>query len=136
MDPNNPLVSADANISVWAGLASDPFFFNLAGFQTMAGTVAAVAPTLTAANVTAAGCPIVGTGAGALTAADVTLLDTELTSGYDGGVPIDDFNLLNVNTIVIQIDGVNEMLLANSPVTSGAPTDTFLSVWASTNNQG
>ncbi len=117
------LSSADGNMTVWAGLASDPFFFNIVGFENTVATVTAVKGTLT---FDAAGCPI-------LPGADVSLLDGQLTTGADGGVPVDNFAGLNVNAIVVQLD--LSVVLNNSMTdANGNPTDTLVSVWASTNN--
>jgi hypothetical protein len=121
------LQSASGNLTVWAGLASDPFFFNLEGFQETAGSVAAAAPSLIAGMAfDLAGCPT-------LPGPTVTALDGELTSA-DGGTPVDNFAGLNVLGIVVQLD-LSSLVLANSALdTSGNQTDTLVSVWASTNS--
>jgi hypothetical protein len=61
----------------------------------------------------------------------LTLLDGQLTT-TDGGTPVDAFAGLNVNAIVVQLD--LSLVLANSVGAPAAPTDTLVSVWASTNN--
>ncbi len=120
-----PLKSADGKMTVYAGLAADPFFFNLEGFQEVAGTVTAVKGNL---QFDAAGCPLLTQGL-AGDAGYAGILYGELTTS-DGGTPVDSFAGLNVLAIVVQVD---TSLLIPQPAT-GAPTDTLVSVWASTNN--
>jgi hypothetical protein len=115
-DPNNTLMT------VYSGLAADPFFFNLEGFEETAGTVDAAKGSLT---FNPSGCPVVA-------GATLTLLDGQLTT-TDGGTPVDAFAGLNVNAIVVQLD--LSLVLNNSQTDgSGNATDTLVSVWASTNN--
>jgi hypothetical protein len=126
--------SADGLFTVYAGLASDPFFFNLTGFQTVAATVSADAASLvTAGAFDTAGCPH-------LDGPTVAALDGQLTHGADGGAPVDNFDGLNVLAIVAQLD--LSLVLSQSnlssqltpPVTPAVPLDTLVSVWASTNH--
>lgn len=123
MDPTSPgLSSADGSLTVYAGLAADPFFFNIVGFE---NTVASVTAAKGALTFDAAGCPSV-------VQPTLGVLDGELTSGVDGGTPTDSFAGLNVNAIVIQLD--QSLFLSQSVGFPAAPTDTLVSVWASTNN--
>jgi hypothetical protein len=122
-----PLVSASTNLTVYAGLAADPFFFNLEGFEEVAGTVIGAKAALGAAGAfNAAGCPT-------LPMADQQLLVQQLTT-TDGGTPVDAFAGLNVNAIVVQLD-LSSLVLSQSALdSSNNQTDTLVSVWASTNN--
>lgn len=105
------LATADAKFKVFAGLRSDPFFFNLAGFKATEALVESAEPTLTADP---AGCPT-------LDPATAAALRTQLQTSPDGGPPADFFAPLNGLAIVISVD--------KSLVTKGGP---IVSTWAST----
>ena len=110
------LASADGMVKVFAGVRSDPFFFNLDGFKQVALDVqAAAAVTGTGALVfNDAGCPNLG----AMTAGDLV---AQLKEDVDGGAPVNHFAALNGLAIVVSI---NKTLL-----TKGGAN---MSVWAGT----
>jgi hypothetical protein len=105
------LSSTDGKIKVFAGLRSDPFFFNLKGFKAAIGTYLSLAAGLTP---NAAGCP-------ALTVAQQTAVGTLLASDGAGGAATDSFATANVLAISMQVD--TTLLNAGGPI---------LGVWAST----
>jgi len=108
--------SASGDVRVFAGLRSDPFFFNLEGFNDTVATVKTVAAGLTFDT---SGCPVID---GATSAAVVGLLQGT-NNGQD---PAEDFfGALNVMSIVLEID---EKL-----VNGGGP---ILAVWGSTHKAG
>ena len=127
-DPSSTagITSADGKIKLFAGQRSDPFFFNLAGFETAVG---AVGQLLASGMVTpdASGCPTFGATArpnlvdaaqvrGALSATATTMV---------GPCPAnqkDCFAGFNTKAIVIQFD--------KSLVLTG--TNHLVSVWGST----
>lgn len=113
------IASADGKVKIFAGTRADPFFFNSDGFKAAAASVHAAVPSLIAGNAfNVAGCP-------KLDSATVSALDGELTTGYDGGTPVDNFAGFDVLSLVVQID---------TSVLLQVPADTLVSVWASTNN--
>ncbi len=116
------LSSADGKLKIYAGLRSDPFFFNLQGFRNaIAGVKAAAgAPGF---GTTADGCP------NTLMDAQTGGLRTVLSSQQAGaGVPacppnnLDCFAAFNARGIVVQVDKT----LVN------ATGNTIVSVWGST----
>jgi len=108
------MTSANGRLKVFAGLRSDPFFFNLNGFQTAVATVKGAAASLTFDT---AGCP-------ALDAATSSVLVGQLQGEPGGGAAVDDFDGANTLAIVVQVD--------KAVVTTGGPT---LAVWASTHTK-
>ena len=111
--------SPDHKIKLFAGLRSDPFFFNLQGFRDAISTVETLAPTL---MFDTAGCP-------KITDANGLALRNLLKEGFkaNAGAPCatdnaDCFAHLNAKVIVLQID--KNLLNLNG--------HTLLSVWAST----
>jgi len=112
-DPSSTagLASADGKVEVFAGLRSDPFFFNLDGFKQVALDVQAAAGSL---SFNEAGCPALGT-------ATSNALVTQLASAPDGGAAVNHFATLNGLAIVVSID--------KSLLTKGGPA---MSVWAGT----
>lgn len=113
-DPSSPsgLVSASGDVRVFAGLRSDPFFFNLDGFRRTVDTVRAAAAA--GLSFDAGNCPTVD-------AATSTTLVTQLTTDPDNMPATDDFGDADVLALVVQID--------KSLVTTGGP---ILAAWAST----
>lgn len=105
------ITSTSGKTKVFAGLRDDPFYFNLAGFNAVATTVAGAAPTLTK---DAAGCP-------ALDAATSGALVTQLMTKPGGGAPVNFFAGLNTLAIVVAVD--------KDLVTPGGPV---LAVWGGT----
>jgi hypothetical protein len=105
---NDGLTSSSGRFKVFAGVRDDPFFQNLAGFQSVARTIGIVAPSLT---LDAGGCPRLD----ALTAN--SLLST-LRTGKDDFAGFDTFAIVAV---------VDKTL-----VTRDGP---IVSVWASTNRR-
>lgn len=104
------ITSTDGKFKVFAGLRSDPFFFNLDGFN---ATIAAV-EAAGAIPTNDAGCPLVPP-------ATAAFLVNQLSHASDGGAPTDFFATLNALAIVVSID--------KTLVTTGGP---IVSVWAST----
>jgi hypothetical protein len=120
-DPSTAMTSADGKLKVFAGQRSDPFFFNLAGFEAAAG----------------AALQFLGGGLADLRAGDNCL---ELTAAQGNGAQTllsttqaaaigpcppnqrDCFEKFNVMAIVVQAD--KSLFLQN--------TDHLLSVWGST----
>jgi hypothetical protein len=88
------LQSADGKVKVFAGVRSDPFFFNLDGFKKVVSDVEAAASGLT---FDPAGCP-------ALDAQTSTALVTQLKTDPNGGAPQDFFKTLNTLAIVVSVD--------------------------------
>lgn len=124
-DPSNPAgaTNADGSIRMFAGLRSDPFFFNLQGFHDAISTVQSAASTLTFDT---AGCPQLNDATGAT-------LRSKLQEGPQATAAApcptnnaDCFIDKNVKGIVLQID--KNLLNVNG--------HTLLSVWASTNMVG
>ncbi len=104
------ITSASGKFKVFAGLRSDPFFFNIDGFK---ATVAAV-EAAGALPTNDAGCPT-------LAPATALALATQLATAPDGGPPADFFATFNALAIVVSID--------KSLVTSGG---SVVSVWGGT----
>jgi hypothetical protein len=124
-DPSNPagITSTDGKIRLFAGLRSDPFFFNLQGFRDAISLVETSAGTLTFDT---AGCPQLNDTTG-------LALRTKLQEGAQAGAAApcatnsaDCFAHLNSKVIVLQID--KNLLNLNN--------HTLLSVWASTHMAG
>jgi hypothetical protein len=103
------LASADGMVKVFAGLRSDPFFFNLDGFKQVATDVKA-ASGLTFND---AGCPALGSTGPALV--------KQLDSAPDGGPPGNHFATFNGLAIVVSVS--KTLLTAGGPV---------MSVWGGT----
>lgn len=106
------LQSESGDVTVFAGLRNDPFYFNLDGFVQTAEAVVAAAPSLT---FDADGCP-------AIDAATSSTLVNLLQTDADGEAATDDLAGTNVLAIVVQI---NKDLVDDG----GA----LLATWASTN---
>jgi hypothetical protein len=117
------MVSEDGKLRVFAGRRSDPFFFNLAGFNTAIAAAKGAAATLT---FDAAGCP---TGCGADTTCTATALALrnalKAPAGANGAPcapgATDCFATLNIIGIAVQVD--------KTLVNAGA--NTALGVWGS-----
>jgi hypothetical protein len=123
-DPSNPAgaANADGSIRVFAGLRSDPFFFNLQGFH---DAVAAVQAT-TGLTFDTAGCPQLNDTQGAALRA---LLQEPAQASAMAPCPTNNADCFvdkNVKAIVVQVD--------KSLFNTGSHT--LLSVWASTNMVG
>jgi hypothetical protein len=119
-DPSNTagVSSTDGKIKLFAGLRSDPFFFNLQGFRDALSAVEG-ATTITA---DAAGCPQLNDNLGALLRGKLQE-GAQATAGFPCATDSADcFAHLNAKVIVLQIDKT----LLN---TTG---HTMLAVWAST----
>lgn len=104
------IASADTKFKVFAGLRSDPFFFNIDGFHAVVAAVEGAG----ALPANDAGCP-------ALPGATALALVTQLSHAADGGPPGDFFAGFNTLAIVVSID--------KSLVTAGGP---IVSAWAAT----
>jgi hypothetical protein len=118
-DPSSTagLASADGMVKVFAGLRSDPFFFNLDGFKQVALDVQAAAAVVGAGALTfnEAGCPNLGaTTAGNLVA--------QLKENVDGGAPVNHFAALNGLAIVVS---VNKTLLTKGGAVMSAWGGTY-----------
>jgi hypothetical protein len=111
-----PLKSASGKVQVFAGLAADPFFFNLQGFK---DTVAAVEAAAGGLTFDTSGCP-------QLNAATSTTLLGLLSEKTSANAPTkttaDDFGAANTLALVVSVD--------KSLLNKGGP---IASVWASTN---
>jgi hypothetical protein len=105
--------SASGKLKVFAGLRSDPFFFNLEGFRNAVTTVKGAAGSLNFD----AGCPLVDPGTS-------TALVGQLGTSPDGGAAQDFFKSLNTLAIVVSVD--------KTVVTKGGP---IVASWASTNKK-
>jgi hypothetical protein len=101
----------DEGIKLYAGSREDPFFFNLAGFNTAVATVRGAAGDLTPNEY---GCPNVD-------AATSAVLVQQLSSDGAGGPAVDSFAGKNVTAVVVELD--------KTLVNSGGPV---LGIWAST----
>jgi len=114
------LTSEDGKIKVFAGLRSDPFFFNLEGFLDAVSTVTTVAamnpPVL---MFDPSGCPNVDAATSAV------LVDMLQSTQMGAGPAVDFFGMLNTLAIVIEVD--------KALLTGGG---NFVNVWASTNMAG
>jgi hypothetical protein len=113
---SSPLTTTSGKMKVFAGLRSDPFFFNLQGFKDTVSLVDMAASSLT---FDANGCPNVNA------ATSTVLVNTlkEMTSTNNAmKTQADDFATANTLAIVLSVD--------KSLVTGGGP---IVSVWASTN---
>jgi hypothetical protein len=111
------LKSASGNVTVFAGLVDDPFFFNLGGFHDAEADVEAA----TGLTLNAAGCPALNAATSAALVADIS------HSSHGTAAPVDYFSPSsgytgNVLSIVLSIKP--------SLLTAGGP---IMSVWASTN---
>jgi hypothetical protein len=102
------LESGDARLKVFAGVRNDPFYFNLAGFNTVARTVGTVGGSL---SFDAAGCP-------RLDAATASTLVTTLRTGRD------DFLGFEAFALVVSID--KALVTRNGSI---------VSVWGSTHRK-
>ena len=109
-DASNPagIESSDARVKVFAGVRNDPFFFNLAGFNSVARTVGTVGGSL---MFDAAGCP-------RLDAATANSLVTTLRTGRD------DFLGFEAFALVVSID--KTLVTRNGSI---------VSVWGSTHRK-
>jgi hypothetical protein len=109
-DASNPagLESPDARLKVFAGVRNDPFFFNLAGLNTVNRTVGTVAGSL---SFDPAGCP-------RLDAATAGSLVNTLRTGRD------DFLGFEAFALVVSID--KSLVTRNGPI---------VSVWGSTHRK-
>ena len=106
------ITSESSKVQVFAGLRSDPFFFNLDGFKDAVSTVISAAPALAFNE---AGCP-------SLDAATSSVLIDQLQSTNQGADPaVDFFKDLDTLAIVVKVD--------KTLVTGGDP---IVSVWGST----
>ncbi len=114
-DASATLKSASGAVTVFAGLRSDPFFFNLTGFKDAVSYLESLSPAPTKDG---SGCP-------SLSATQATTATGKL-SMTSGGPTTDYFAGDNVLSIVLSID--KTLLLGG-----GGP---FLNVWASTNKAG
>jgi len=120
--PAAGIPSASGKMKVFAGLRSDPFFFNLDGFKATADAVAAAAGGLMTDG---SGCPT------NLPAATAMALVTQLKkappaagSPFPGtGDPVDFFKTLNTLAIVMSVD-----------TAMVSPGGKIVAVWGSTNN--
>ncbi len=110
-----PLTSASGKMIVFAGMRSDPFFFNLQGFKDAVSTVESVASSLTFDT---SGCPTVPSS-------DVAALGGLLSETTSTAAPskttADDFATANTLAIVVSLDP--------SLVTAGGK---IMSVWGAT----
>lgn len=111
-DDEDGLESRDGSLRVFAGVRSDPFFFNLAGFSETAKIVTGAASGLTFDG---AGCPL-------LDEPTADALVTQLASAPGGGTAANGFDGFNALTLVVDID--------KALLTTGGP---ILGAWASTN---
>ena len=124
-DPSNPagLTSPDGKVRVYAGLRSDPFFFNFNGFvDAVAAVDGAEGSDGSGLDQTldAHGCPQLGANA-----APIAAYLSETTGSGSGahlGSAMDPFASFNVQAIVLQVD--------NSLLNQGS--NFLLSVWGST----
>ncbi len=111
-----PLKSASGKVQVFAGMRSDPFYFNLQGFKDTVTTVEGAAASLTFDT---SGCP-------ALSADTATalgnLLKEKTSSTVVAKTQEDDFTTANTLSLVLLVD--------KTLVNKGGP---YVSVWASTN---
>jgi len=128
-DPSNTagMTSVDGKLKVFAGRRSDPFFFNLAGFnKVVAGTKAAIASGML--QVDAAGCPTAcPNGDTDCSGTAQQFRQTLKAPAVAGDEPCavgatDCFATLNIIGIVVQVDKT----LVN------AGTNTSVGVWGST----
>jgi hypothetical protein len=108
------LSSADGKVKVFAGLRSDPFFFNLDGFKQVAIDV----QNATGLVDNEAGCPALG-------ATTANALVGQLDMSPDGGAPVNHFATFNGLAIVVSID--------STLLTAGGK---YMSVWAGTYSTG
>jgi hypothetical protein len=90
--PTAGLTSASGKVKVFAGLRSDPFFFNLDGFKQVALDVQGA----TGLTFNEAGCPALG--------ATGPVLVTQLATAPDGGAPANHFATFNGLAIVVSVD--------------------------------
>jgi hypothetical protein len=112
------MTSKSGKTKVFAGLRSDPFFFNLSGFQDTVAAVDQAKPSLTDFT---AGCPNLDNGTASSLAA--TLHEIPSTANPARTNP-DDFVSASTLAIVVSVD--------KSLVTKGGNA---VSVWASTNRK-
>jgi hypothetical protein len=108
------LASASGKVTVFAGLRSDPFFFNLTGFKDAVSYLESLSP---APTTDGSGCP-------SLSATQATTASGKLAATM-GGPPTDFFGGKNVLSIVLSVD--KRLLVGPGPL---------LNVWASTNKAG
>lgn len=104
------VLSSNGDFRVFAGLRDDPFFFDLANFNTAREFIRDNASSLTFDG---AGCPDISAGT---TRSDIvgTLTGTSTALGGNGS-PVDFFAGLNVLSIVVQID---KSLIGAGPIYS------------------
>jgi Domain of unknown function (DUF4331) len=114
-----PLTSASGKIKLFAGLRSDPFFFNLQGFKDTVSAVEGAAAPDAGLTFDTSGCPNVG---GPTATALQNLLKETTSTAAPTKTEADDFSTANSLAIVLVAD--------RSLVNKGGP---IVSVWASTN---
>ena len=124
-DPSNTagVASTDGSVKMFAGLRSDPFFFNLQGFHDAISTVGTLAGTLTFDT---SGCPQISDAQGLALRNALKEPASAMAMAPCPTNNADCFVDKNVKAIVLQVDKT----LLNSG------TNTMLSVWASTNMVG
>ncbi len=115
-DSTKPLKSTSGKVQVYAGMRSDPFYFNLQGFK---DTVTAVEAAASGLTFDTSGCPALNAST---SAALVGLLKEKTSTAAATKATEDDFGAANTLAIVLSVD--------KSLVTKGGA---FVSVWASTN---
>jgi hypothetical protein len=98
------LASADAKLKVFAGMRSDPFYFNLDGFKATSKDVGMAAASL---MFDAAGCPM-------LDLSTYSTLVAQLEHAPDGTAPVDFFAKLNGLAIVLVVD--TKMITPGGPI--------------------
>jgi hypothetical protein len=123
-DPSNTagVASADGKVKLFAGLRSDPFFFNLQGFRDAVSFVEGAGTLAT----DAAGCPQLTDVIGGMVRNKLTEAAQPAAGAPCATDSKDCFAHLNAKIILVQID---KTLLNQSG-------KTMLSVWASTNMVG
>lgn len=135
-DPSNTagVTSASGKVRLFAGTRSDPFFFNLIGFDNAVGSIVAAEvgsnsdPRDLAAISDAAGCPkdlnptVVAQLRAKLTSSNPASAAHPFCTAGSGSEAVDCFKSLNVKAIVLQVD--------KSLLNSGS--NTMLRVWGTT----
>jgi len=111
--------SLSGRIRFFAGLRSDPFFFNLQGFRDAVATVDAVAASL---NFDFAGCPLIDDATGAALRSKLQEAAQATAAAPCATDSADCFAHLNAKVILVQVDKT----LLNSG------SNNILGVWAST----
>ena len=111
--------STSGKVKVFAGMRSDPFFFNLQGFKDVVSAVEAAAAGTPALVFDGSGCPTLNaTTSGVL----IGKLKETTSTAAPSKTTADDFATANTLAIVLSVD--------KALVTKGGP---IMSVWASTN---